>query len=305
MLRDHEGVFGAPRGGGKTHTGVDIVANQSTMDKEQYRVTAVADGKVAYAKFNGKDGGTEGYGYTVVIDHQNGTYTLYAHLATIASGNLVKVGDQVNAGKVIGYMADLANGEASSGNVLANSVVSYDKIQLHFEEFQAPAGRTSTDAIATIKKDGTILNPTSDLVTHGYKHGTAQSQAPVQPKNQNEKKKEQTGINLSGLWTASGYVCRVNHPVPSEKIRIVQTTNFIVAKKEIGDDCVLSGEVTFRGNFTGPKIPSTMPVSITVGAYDENGEPTSSRGVISGTLNIVDKNTVYIVTQYWKLFLGR
>jgi murein DD-endopeptidase MepM/ murein hydrolase activator NlpD len=167
LLRGHEGVFGAPRGGGKTHSGVDIVANQSSMDKNDYRVSAVADGTVAYAMTNGEGPG-EGYGYTVIIDHQNGTYSLYAHLATIASSGLVKVGDSVTKGAVIGFMADLANNEISSGNVLAKSVPAYDKIQLHFEEFKAPAGRTSTAAIATIKQGGTILDPTLDLTTHGY-----------------------------------------------------------------------------------------------------------------------------------------
>jgi murein DD-endopeptidase MepM/ murein hydrolase activator NlpD len=167
LLRGHEGVFGAPRANGKTHTGVDIVADQSSIDKNDYRVTAVADGTVAYAMINGEGPG-EGYGYTVIIDHQNGTYTLYAHLATIASSGLVKVGDAVTKGTVIGFMADLANNESSSGNVIAKSVPSYDKIQLHFEEFNAPAGRTSTSKTAIIKQGGTILDPTLDLTTHGY-----------------------------------------------------------------------------------------------------------------------------------------
>jgi murein DD-endopeptidase MepM/ murein hydrolase activator NlpD len=168
LLRGGQGVFGAPRSGGKTHSGVDIVANQSSMDKNTYQVVAVADGVVAYAKVNGEGPG-EGYGYTVIIDHGNGTYTLYAHLATVASASLVNVGDTVVAGKVVGYMADLANGEGSSGNVIANSVPSYDKIQLHFEEFQAPSGRSSLGAIGPIKKDAVILDPTSDLTNHGYK----------------------------------------------------------------------------------------------------------------------------------------
>jgi murein DD-endopeptidase MepM/ murein hydrolase activator NlpD len=168
MLRGHEGAFGAPRGPGKTHTGVDIVANQSSMDKNTYRVGSVANGTVAYAKFNGNDP-AEGYGYTVIVDHRDGTYALYAHLATIASASLMKVGDSVTAGTTLGYMADLANNEWSSGNVIAKSVPAYDKIQLHFEEFQAPAGRSSTDAIAPIKQNAAILDPTLDLTNHGYK----------------------------------------------------------------------------------------------------------------------------------------
>jgi murein DD-endopeptidase MepM/ murein hydrolase activator NlpD len=80
LLRGHEGAFGAPRGVGKTHQGVDIVANKSSEDKSIYQVRATSAGRVAYARLNGSDG--SGYGHTVVIDHQNGFYTLYAHLAT-------------------------------------------------------------------------------------------------------------------------------------------------------------------------------------------------------------------------------
>jgi murein DD-endopeptidase MepM/ murein hydrolase activator NlpD len=167
MLRGGAGVFGAARQGGKTHTGVDVVANQSSTDKNTYRVVAVAGGIVAYAKVNGENPG-EGYGYTVIVDHQDGTYTLYAHFAIVASAGIVKVGDVVTAGQLLGYMADLANGEMSSGNVIANSVPTYDKIQLHFEEFQATSGRSSTDAIAPIKQGAIILDPTSDLKNHGY-----------------------------------------------------------------------------------------------------------------------------------------
>jgi murein DD-endopeptidase MepM/ murein hydrolase activator NlpD len=168
LLRGAEGVFGARRASGKTHTGVDIVANQLSVDKEVYRVRAVGDGVVAYALFNGEDP-DEGYGYTVVLDHGDGTYTLYAHLATLASAGVVKVGTTMNAGEVLGYMADPANNEMSSGNVLGPSVPVYARIQLHFEEIQAPAGRRSSGGIKAIKEGATILDPTQDLTANGYK----------------------------------------------------------------------------------------------------------------------------------------
>lgn len=166
LLRGGPGAFGAPRGNGKTHQGVDIVSNQSSMDKSIYQVRATADGLVAYAMINGT--ASTGYGYTVVIDHQNGFYTLYAHLAINASSGLVVLGQAVGQGDIIGYLADLANGEKSSGNVLADVVAPYDKIQLHIECFEAPAGRSSTGALSDIKAGSALDDPTTTLVGLGY-----------------------------------------------------------------------------------------------------------------------------------------
>ncbi len=164
LLRGEEGQFGAPRGSGKSHQGIDIVANQSSADKSTYEVRATSAGTIAYALINGA--ADSGYGYTVVIDHQNGFYTLYAHLAINASCGLVTLGQPVNTGDVLGYLADLANDERSSGN--ARAVAPYDKIQLHFECFEAPMGRTSTGALAVIKAGWTLDDPTDRLVAMGY-----------------------------------------------------------------------------------------------------------------------------------------
>jgi len=172
-LRGGPGAFGSPSPDGKKHTGVDIVSKKTSMDKNVYRVLAVSSGVVAYAGHNGKvepDGPTKGYGYTVIIDHDDDLYTLYAHLAYLSSSNLVKVGDHVKTGQIIGYMADLAINEKSSGNVLAAVVGKYDKIQLHFEEFRAPSGRHSSASINDdIKKiDFDLIDPTSELKKFKY-----------------------------------------------------------------------------------------------------------------------------------------
>jgi Peptidase family M23 len=166
LLRGGPGAFGAPRGGSATHQGVDIVANQSSIDKTIYQVRATATGLVAYAQINGS--ATTGYGYTVVVDHGNGFYTLYAHLAINASSGLATVGQSVNQGDIIGYLADLANGEKSSGNVLASVVAQYDKIQLHIECFETTPGLSSTTTLALIKKGSTLDDPTSRLASLGY-----------------------------------------------------------------------------------------------------------------------------------------
>ena len=166
LLRGSAGAFGAPRDGGTTHQGVDIVANQSSNDKSIYQVRATAAGKIAYVQINGTT--TTGYGYTVVIDHQNGFYTLYAHLAVQASSGLVTLGQNVTQGAVIAYLADLQNGEKSSGNVLAAVVGPYDKIQLHIECFEAPTGRSSTTTLVPIKQGCTLDDPTARLMALGY-----------------------------------------------------------------------------------------------------------------------------------------
>jgi len=167
VLRGRAGAFGAPRADGKKHSGVDIVSRQTAMDKTPYKVFAVSEGKIAYVGFNGDV--NKGYGYTVIVDHGNNLYTLYAHLATLASAGLAKVGQSVEQGAVLGYMADLAHGEKSSGNVLAEVVGKYDKIQLHFELFQAPSGRSSTGMISDVKQlDFQLIDPTDQVKSFGY-----------------------------------------------------------------------------------------------------------------------------------------
>jgi len=76
-----------PTGHGvQNHKGLDIAVPQGTP------IQAVKDGKVVHAG----DGG--GYGNLVVIQHNDGTFTKYAHQSQIN----VKVGQEVSAGDVIG-----------------------------------------------------------------------------------------------------------------------------------------------------------------------------------------------------------
>lgn len=60
-------------------------------------ITAAADGTVMIARQSGWNGG---YGLYVVIEHANGTQTLYSH----NSSNTVSVGESVIQGQVIGYI---------------------------------------------------------------------------------------------------------------------------------------------------------------------------------------------------------
>ena len=165
LLRGSEGAFGARRDGGRSHEGIDIVANRSSSDRRIYRVMATGNGLVAFAGDAGT-GPSGGYGHAVVIDHCNGFYTLYAHLAANASAGVVSLGQRVRAGDVIGYLADLNNGETSSGD--ARLIAPYLRIQLHFECFEAPAGARSTCGLAPFRSGATPDDPTAALLAFGY-----------------------------------------------------------------------------------------------------------------------------------------
>jgi LysM repeat protein len=93
----YEGYYLRPIVGGvKTqgihgHNGVDLASSYGA------NILASADGQVIISRNSGWNGG---YGSYIVINHKNGTQTLYAHL----SGTAVSVGDFVKQGQVIGYM---------------------------------------------------------------------------------------------------------------------------------------------------------------------------------------------------------
>lgn len=84
------------------YNGVDLAAPVGTP------LLASASGDVIVAKSTGWNGG---YGAYVVIRHDNGTQTLYAH----ASAVIVSVGQRVIQGQVIGYVG--ATGKATGPHV--------------------------------------------------------------------------------------------------------------------------------------------------------------------------------------------
>lgn len=101
----YSGYFMRPiKGGTRTqgihgYNGVDLASSYGAA------IYAAAAGEVIISKSDG--GWNGGYGNYVVIKHDNGTQTLYAHL----SANNVSVGDVVGQGDVIGAMG--ATGKAT------------------------------------------------------------------------------------------------------------------------------------------------------------------------------------------------
>jgi murein DD-endopeptidase MepM/ murein hydrolase activator NlpD len=76
------------------HTGIDLAGPLGSP------LVAAADGVVAAATVS-----TVGYGNHIIIAHAGGLFTLYGHLETM----LVKVGDIVRAGQVIGLLGSTGN----------------------------------------------------------------------------------------------------------------------------------------------------------------------------------------------------
>ena len=85
--------FGVPRGAGTYHSGLDIGAASGTP------IAAAAPGQVVLVSAGG------GYGNYVVIRHDNGYETLYAHLSDIwvGQGQWVAQGDAIGAAGATGW----------------------------------------------------------------------------------------------------------------------------------------------------------------------------------------------------------
>ncbi len=88
-----DGEFGAYRSGNRRHLGIDINAPVGA------RVEAYRSGEVIFA------GSMRGYGNTVIVQHDGGLQTVYAHLDRID----VRVGDRVTERSVLGTVGRSGN----------------------------------------------------------------------------------------------------------------------------------------------------------------------------------------------------
>lgn len=100
----------------KKHQGVDINCPSNS------KVIAAADGKVIQVKH-----GTTGYGKMIIVQHENGYSTLYAHL----NSTLVKIGTQVKQGDLIGMSGN--TGTSTSAHL--HYEVRYQHVPLDPEKF--------------------------------------------------------------------------------------------------------------------------------------------------------------------------
>ncbi len=91
-------------GDGRNHKGVDICAKSGTS------IFAVADGKVVHSGWKGN------YGYCVIVEHEGGMRTLYAHAKQLCCN----VGDTVSQGEVIALVGTTGQ---STGNHLHFEVI--------------------------------------------------------------------------------------------------------------------------------------------------------------------------------------
>ena len=92
-LCSYENTWHAPRGNGRKHLGVDIIAKEGKL------LYAVADGTITklYTEASDKLAGNG-----VRLTMADGTYFFYGHMQKIADG--MTIGTKVQAGQVVGYL---------------------------------------------------------------------------------------------------------------------------------------------------------------------------------------------------------
>ena len=134
-------TYGAPRGSGRAHEGVDIIAKAGQW------IYAVKDGTLT-KQYRDGPGSLSGNGWRLTV--AGGTYFFYAHLSSFAPG--LSVGSAVKAGQIIGQVGMTGNAPIP---------------HLHFEVH--PGGGTSIDPTPVVKAiDGcktTVVPPQPDGTT--------------------------------------------------------------------------------------------------------------------------------------------
>ena len=91
-------TYQAPRGGGRTHEGVDVIAGKGKL------LYAVVSGRISKV-YTDSPTAISGNGLRVAQD--NGTYFTYLHMDSFAPG--IELGVPVTAGQVIGYVGATGN----------------------------------------------------------------------------------------------------------------------------------------------------------------------------------------------------
>ena len=133
-----ENTWHAPRGGGRLHLGVDIIAKEGNLEY------AVVDGTITKLYTAGTD---KLAGNGIRLTAADGTYFFYGHMSRVADG--ITVGTKVKAGQVVGY-----NGRTGDTNTP----------HLHFEVH--PGGGDAIDPTPIVAAVNACQN-TTPLVVAG------------------------------------------------------------------------------------------------------------------------------------------
>lgn len=148
----YRSTYGQPRdGGARLHKGTDIIAGRGTP------IVAVASGRVV------RLGIGEDAGQFVVVRHNNGWSSVYAHLnndspgtdngLAMGYGPGIEIGARVRAGTLLGYVGDSGNAEDTTPH-------------LHFELHQPDGFRP--DPYPALRSASRVRNP-STLATVNYR----------------------------------------------------------------------------------------------------------------------------------------
>ena len=101
--------------------------------------------------------------------------------------------------------------------------------------------------------------------------------------------------NLSGSWLGEGYTCDGREP--PEEVRIEHRGEAVTAIKTAGDRCILTGEITWRGNFSGNPFPIQFHVTSSAGS--------TARRFINGTARLENADTIVVSTAYFSVTFRR
>jgi murein DD-endopeptidase MepM/ murein hydrolase activator NlpD len=102
LVAPAEGDF--TQGFHETHFGIDLAAKKG--NENTTKVFAVADGKVLKVKTKEIiEDEYQGYGNIVIIEHEDGVQTVYAHLEKVE----VKEGNDVKKGQIIAMIGETNN----------------------------------------------------------------------------------------------------------------------------------------------------------------------------------------------------
>ncbi len=208
---------------GQLHRGIDIDLRSGDD------VYAMLDGKVRFVKHHG------GHGRTVVLRHQNGLETVYAHL----SKQLVKENDVVTKGQIIGKGGTTGNARGSHLHleVRYKGVTINPEYIFVFDDTQAIRFDRGwiTDEIANPRHFSSVRKRDLPIITdlekwEARKEAKKSNQKATHPSDHRGPyviKKGDTLYSLSRRFKVSiDDICRINKIADRTKIKVGQRISF-------------------------------------------------------------------------------